>query len=106
MLNTRIPGDYVRNPAQLDILSGVPESLAALSEIFGRMVVVTNQQGIGKGLYAEDDLALVHEKLMQSVRQAGGRIDAVFFVRTFPAILCATAANWLQAWLCRLKAFP
>ncbi|MCB0797859.1 MAG: HAD-IIIA family hydrolase [Chitinophagales bacterium] len=79
VLNTRIPGDYVRNPAQLDILSGVPESLAALSEIFGRVVVVTNQQGIGKGLYAEDDLALVHEKLMQSVRQAGGRIDAVFF---------------------------
>jgi histidinol-phosphate phosphatase family protein len=79
VINERIPGDYVKNIGQFHFLPGVKESIAALSKLFGKIVVVTNQQGIGKGLYTHEELALIHNHLKQEVESAGGRIDAIFY---------------------------
>jgi histidinol-phosphate phosphatase family protein len=79
VINQRIPGGYALRPDDFVFLPGVPESIALLGSLFGKVVVVTNQQGIGKGLMTEKQLQAVHEKMMDGIRQAGGRIDAVFF---------------------------
>lgn len=79
VINRRLVGDYVKHPGEFEFLEGVPQAIAALSEVFGKIVVVTNQQGIGKGIYTHDDLAAVHDKMKAAVEQAGGRIDAVFY---------------------------
>ncbi|MFO7998675.1 MAG: HAD-IIIA family hydrolase, partial [Bacteroidales bacterium] len=58
---------------------GALEGLKKLSQAFGPIVVVTNQQGIGKGLMTEEDLALIHDKMIKEASAGGGRIDRVYF---------------------------
>jgi histidinol-phosphate phosphatase family protein len=41
--------------------------------------VITNQQGVGKGLMAPDDLKKIHEFLLQEVEKYGGKIDAIYY---------------------------
>jgi histidinol-phosphate phosphatase family protein len=41
--------------------------------------VVTNQQGIGRGLMTEAQLSEVHRKMLSEIESAGGRIDAIYF---------------------------
>jgi len=78
VINKRIYGGYVQHWEAFEFLPGVPESLAVFSGIFGKIIVVTNQQGIGKGIMNEDQLQSVHRKMFTEVEKAGGRIDAVF----------------------------
>ena len=77
VLNRRVEGDYVRSADQFELLPGVPEAVAALSGVAGRVVVVTNQRVIGLGLMTATDVAVVHDELRRQVTAAGGRIDAV-----------------------------
>ena len=78
VLNRRIVGDYVRSWEQFELIEGVLEALAALAFRFGRIVVVTNQQGIGKGLFGLADLQDIHRRFTQTVAETGGRIDGIF----------------------------
>jgi len=55
------------------------EALSLLSGIFPRIVVVTNQKGVGKGLMTTAALRDIHEKMTAAVRTAGGRIDAIYY---------------------------
>lgn len=79
VINRRIVDDYVKHPDEFHFLDNVPPAVALLSSVFGRIIVVTNQQGIGKGLYTHDDLQRVHDKMLASLEQAGGYIDAVYY---------------------------
>ncbi|MCA6365210.1 MAG: HAD family hydrolase [Bacteroidetes bacterium] len=79
VINRRLPDDYVKHPGEFEMLPGAAQAVAKLSKHFGRIVVVTNQQGIGKGLYSEADLAAVHEKMHAAFAEAGVKIDAVYF---------------------------
>ncbi len=79
VINTRLMGDYVKNVEEFEFLPGVLEAIAKMTSIFGRIVVVTNQQGIGKGLMTENDLAEVHSYMQNEVVKAGGKIDKVYY---------------------------
>lgn len=47
--------------------------------MFQRIVVVTNQQGVGKGLMTEMQLQEVHDFMLQQITKANGRIDQVYY---------------------------
>ena len=79
VINKHLPGDYVKNIEQFEFLPGVLEALVQFSEYFTHIVVVTNQQGIGKGLYSEEDLNGVHAFMIEKITEAGGQLDAVYF---------------------------
>ncbi|HEU4719400.1 MAG TPA: HAD family hydrolase [Bacteroidia bacterium] len=79
VINVRFPGDYVKHVGEFGFLPGAKEAIARLSGIFGKIIVVTNQQGIGKGIYTEEDLASIHAHMVSEIEKAGGRIDAVYF---------------------------
>ena len=79
VINRRLPGDYVRNWEEFEFVEGVLPALRLLAALFGRIIVVSNQQGIGKGLMEETELALIHERMRGEVQAAGGRIDAIYF---------------------------
>ena len=79
VINERIPGDYVKNCAEMVLLPGVVEALKIFSERFGHIFVVTNQQGIGKGLMTEAELAVVHNFMTAEIEKGGGRIDRVYY---------------------------
>lgn len=79
VINHRLKNDYVKSPDDFVFLEGVLESIAYFSAIFGKIIVVTNQQGIGKGLMTVTQLDQIHDKMLNAVKQANGRIDKVFF---------------------------
>lgn len=79
VINKRLHGDYVKNVSEFEFLPGVLDALKTFSEIFGKIIVVTNQQGIGKGIYTEQQLHEVHAHMQHEVHAAGARMDAVFF---------------------------
>lgn len=78
VINEKLEGDYVRNLDSFTWKEGALDALAKLSRVFHRVVVVTNQQGIGKQLMTEEDLGTIHRHLLQKVAGAGGRIDAIY----------------------------
>jgi histidinol-phosphate phosphatase family protein len=79
VINRRIVGDYVKTREQFEFIPGVPEAIATLSARFGRVIVVTNQQGVGKGLMTDADVNAVHRIMTEEIERAGGRIDAVYY---------------------------
>lgn len=79
VINRRIYGGYVTDPEGFEFLPGVLASLKVFAKKFGRIIVVTNQQGIGKGLMTETQLHTLHHHMIQKVEQAGGRIDHVYY---------------------------
>ena len=70
---------YVKSAAEWRPIPGAAEAIAALNHAGYRVVVATNQSGIGRGLFDTAALNLMHAKMHRVVAQAGGRIDAVFF---------------------------
>ncbi len=79
VINKKPPVDYVRNWSEFSFAPGVLEALPKLSGIFSKIVVVTNQQGIGKGLYTPDDLNVIHSNMLKHIQKAGGRIDNIYY---------------------------
>lgn len=79
VINQRIPHDYVKNWSEFQFLPGVLEVWPQFSSWFQHIFVVTNQQGIGKGLMTEEDLALVHQQLKDQVEKVGGQLDALYY---------------------------
>jgi histidinol-phosphate phosphatase family protein len=79
VINKKIEKDYVRNWQQFEWLPNVKIALTRLKNIFGRIIVVTNQQGIGKKLMTEKDLEIIHENMKRELLESGGNIDAVYF---------------------------
>lgn len=78
VINRHLPNDYVRSIDQFKLLPGVARALAQLTPRFGRILIVTNQQGVGKGLYTLDDLASIHDHMVALIEGEGGRIDRVY----------------------------
>jgi len=79
VINRHRPNDYVKCIAEFEFLPSVPEAMARLAGIFGRIIVVTNQQGIGKGLYTAAELETIHAHMLRDIEGAGGRIDRIYF---------------------------
>lgn len=77
VVNTRIVDGYVRDWTEFAFEPGALEALVTLARWAPRVVIVTNQQGVGKGLMTAADLAGIHERMCEAVAAAGGRIDAV-----------------------------
>jgi len=69
VINERIVGDYVRNISQFKFIPGTIEALKILRKIFGRIIIVTNQRGIARGLMTEEDLISIHDYMLNELRQ-------------------------------------
>ena len=78
VINKRIIGDYIKKWEEFEFLPGVPDAIQQFSELFGKLFIVTNQQGIGKGLMLETDLENIHEKMSQEIRHHGGIINKIY----------------------------
>jgi histidinol-phosphate phosphatase family protein len=78
VINEKIENDYVKSLSDFEFIEGSLEALEMLEPMFDYIVVVTNQQGIGKGLMTEADLLIIHQKLVIEVTENGGRIDKIY----------------------------
>src|SRR5262245_58884175 len=67
-----------------DLLPGVTAGLARLSDAGYRLAIVTNQSGIGRGLFTRADFELFHRQLLEDLVAAGIRVDATYFCPHHP----------------------
>ncbi len=72
-------GSYIFTPDEFHFMKGAPELFKKISEKFGRIIIVTNQRGIGRGLMPEEDLTVIHNKMTAAVNTAGGKIDGIYY---------------------------
>ena len=70
---------YIKSPAEWKPIEGSLESIARLNQAGYRVIVATNQSGIGRGLFDMDTLNAMHEKMHKHLAAVGGRIDAIFY---------------------------
>jgi D-glycero-D-manno-heptose 1,7-bisphosphate phosphatase len=88
VINVRTPGDYVKNRAAFMFEQGALQALSLLAGLFPRIVVVTNQAGVGRGLMGIDSVADVHDYMIEQVQALGGRIDRAYFCPHHSAMGC------------------
>jgi D-glycero-D-manno-heptose 1,7-bisphosphate phosphatase len=78
VINELLPMDYVKTWQEFKFKTEVLEELALLSEVFDSIFIVTNQQGVGKGLMTEADLNTIHSRMSDEIHEAGGRITKIY----------------------------
>ena len=78
VINERIVDGYVTRVDDFRIIDGVLEAISIFTKKFDHVFMVTNQQGIGKGLMTENDLEAIHAFLLSQVESVGGRIDRIY----------------------------
>ncbi|MEO6169104.1 MAG: HAD family hydrolase [Chitinophagales bacterium] len=79
VINKKIDDGYVRSMEQFEWLPRVIESIKKLCSVFGRIIIITNQQGIGKGLMTKEAVELIHDTIINSIKDAGGKIDGIYY---------------------------
>ena len=70
---------YIKSPAEWKPIPGSLEAIARLKHNGYRVVVATNQSGVGRGLFDMDTLNQIHSKMHKAVVAMGGQIDAIFY---------------------------
>jgi D-glycero-D-manno-heptose 1,7-bisphosphate phosphatase len=70
---------FIKSPAEWKPITGSLEAIARLNQAGYRVVVATNQSGIGRGLFDMDTLNAIHDKMHRAIQAVGGRIDAIFY---------------------------
>ncbi|MFT5780115.1 MAG: D-glycero-D-manno-heptose 1,7-bisphosphate phosphatase [Crocinitomicaceae bacterium] len=79
VINERNMDGYITSPESFIFLKGAREAISQLSNRFNRVLVVTNQQGVGKGLMTERNVLEIHTYMCDQVHILGGRIDKCYF---------------------------
>lgn len=79
VINRFVEGGYVLLPDKLEYIPGSIDSIVKANSYFNRVFVVTNQQCVDRGMISHEGLALVHNKLVETVASAGGCIDRVYY---------------------------
>lgn len=79
VINDRIIDGYVTNINEFRFLPGVLDAFRIFDKKFGKIIVVTNQQGVGKGIMKNEDVENVHNFMIQQITSNEGRIDKVYF---------------------------
>jgi len=71
--------DYIKSPEEWQPLPGSLDAIAQLSHADYRVVIITNQSGIARGMYTINTLNRIHQKMMDELQPLGGEVSAIFF---------------------------
>ncbi|HET8585911.1 MAG TPA: D-glycero-beta-D-manno-heptose 1,7-bisphosphate 7-phosphatase [Casimicrobiaceae bacterium] len=71
--------EFIKSPDEWRSIPGSLEAIARLNHAGYRVVVATNQSGVGRGLLDFSTLAAIHDKMHRALAHAGGRVDAIFY---------------------------
>ena len=75
---------YLKSPDQLKLIDGAGRAVAALNRAGFKVVVVTNQSGLARGLFSFCDLELVHARLRELLAREGATVDGIYFCPHHP----------------------
>lgn len=80
--------EYIKTPAEWTPISGSLQAIADLNRAGHQVVVTTNQSGIARGLYTENDLTAIHQKMIVALAEVGGHLDGIFYCVHHPDENC------------------
>ena len=75
---------YVHQVANFRWIEGAQEAVRLANELNHLVIVVTNQSGIARGFYTEEDVAHLHNWMQQELSRRGARIDAFYYCPYHP----------------------
>lgn len=80
---------YIKTPEELQIFPGAVEAVARLKQAGARVVMVTNQSGVGRGLFSVETLAAIHARLRAVFEAGGAPFDGLYYCPHHPDDGCA-----------------
>lgn len=80
--------DYIKSPEEWRAIPSSIQAIARLNHAGYRVLVATNQSGVGRGLFDIDTLARIHEKMCLQLQEAGANVEAIFFCPHTPEENC------------------
>ena len=88
VINEDEPGHYVCSAEEWVPIEGSLEAMAALAQDGYAVYVVSNQSGIGRGLFSEAELGRMHAKLLHGLAELGGRLSGWYYCPHTPQAQC------------------
>jgi len=79
VINHDKDNDYILNWDEFRFYDTTLEAMAILANYFQRIVITTNQKGVGKGLMTIAELNNIHSNMLLQIEQAGGKIDKAYY---------------------------
>ena len=80
--------DYIKSPDEWIPIAGSLEAIGALSQNGFKVIIITNQSGIGRKIFSIEMLNAIHKKMCINLAQYGGVIDGIFFCPCAPEENC------------------
>lgn len=80
---------FIKSPDEWLPIPGSTDAIARLSRNGWRVVIATNQSGVGRGMFSMNTLNAIHAKLRREVVAAGGLVDAIFMCPHHPDDGCS-----------------
>ena len=80
--------DFIKTPAEWEPIEGSLEAITHLNHAGYRVIVITNQSGIARGLLDVDMLTRIHSKMRRMLAQVGGKIEAILYCPHVPEDAC------------------
>ncbi len=79
VINRLRPNDYVKNWNEFEFLPDAIDAICQLTDKGYQLIIVTNQACVNKGILQADKLDSIHEKMIEQIVIAGGKIDAIYY---------------------------
>lgn len=79
VINETKPNGYISDYKEFKFIKEFESYIHKLSNLYERIFITTNQAGIGKGIMSEAELTSLHDKMLLSVKEMGGKIDKIYF---------------------------
>jgi len=79
VINHEKKDGYIMNWREFQFYDGVKEAFPMFSSKFGKIIIVSNQRGVGKGLMTEADLHSIHQHMLKQIETGGGRVDHIYY---------------------------
>jgi histidinol-phosphate phosphatase family protein len=89
VINQRLFGNYVKSWEEFKFLPGVLGALKRLANAGHRVIIVSNQSGIGRELMGHDDLKKIHREMNHQIEEAGGKILRIYVCPHHPDDGCS-----------------
>ena len=80
--------DFIKTPDEWQPIPGSLNAIARLYQAGWRVVVASNQSGVGRGLFSEEQLEAIHRRMEQAVEAADGRLDGIYYCPHHPDERC------------------
>lgn len=79
VINVEKYQDYIYHYGEFVFHEGVQDAIRYLSTIFKRIIIITNQRGVGRELMTEDELLSIHSQMLADIEATGGRIHKIYY---------------------------